>query len=353
MSKDITQHLQSQILDAYKNKKSLKICAGNSKHFYGRQLEAERLDVSQHQGIISYEPTELVITARAGTTLKEINSTLDKNGQILPFEPPHFADTATIGGTIACNLSGPRRAYTGAARDFVLGSRIINGKAEKLKFGGQVMKNVAGYDASRLMCGAMGTLGLILDVSLKVLPKPETEITLGYECDIHQALEFMHNWVKQSLPVSGSYYGGTYLYIRLSGNNSAVTSAQKTMGGDVIDDTVTFWNQIKEQTLDFFNSEKTLWRLSLASNTPPLNLSGESVYEWGGALRWLSTDETEKNIRAELDSLDGHATLFKNHNTDTSTFHPLNAGLLNIHKQLKTAFDPENILNPGRMYKDF
>ncbi|RDH80739.1 MAG: glycolate oxidase subunit GlcE [endosymbiont of Galathealinum brachiosum] len=353
MSNDITQQLQSQILESYKSRKPLKICAGNSKNFYGHQIEANCIDTTGHNGIISYEPTELVITARSGTSLKEIESTLDKNGQILPFEPPHFADTATIGGTVACNLSGPRRAYTGAARDFVLGSNIINGKAEKLKFGGQVMKNVAGYDASRLMCGAMGTLGLILDVSLKVLPKPETEITLGYECDIHQALDFMHHWVKQSLPVSGSYYDGTYLYIRLSGNNSSVSSAQKTMGGDVIDDSEAFWKQIKEQTHDFFNSDKPLWRLSLASNNSPLNLTGNTVYEWGGALRWLSSDESEKIIRAELTSLGGHATLFKNNKTDGSAFHPLNSGLLNIHKQLKSAFDPENILNPGRMYKDF
>ncbi len=353
MSSDISQQLQSQIRQAYENKTPLKIKAGNSKHFYGQQINADILDISQHQGIISYEPTELVITARAGTCLNEIESLLNKNNQMLAFEPPHFADTATIGGTIACNLSGPRRAYSGAARDFVLGCNLINGKAEKLKFGGQVMKNVAGYDASRLMCGAMGTLGAILDISLKVLPKPEAEITLSHQCNIHQAMNNMHQWVKQSLPVSASCYDGSQLYIRLSGNNSSITSAQKIIGGDVIKDSTYFWNQIKEQGYSFFHSEKTIWRLSLASNIAPLEITGKTLYEWGGALRWLCTDEPAEKIRQALNAVGGHATIFKNNQSDTTVFQPLEPGLLALHKQLKNAFDPENILNPGRLYKEF
>ncbi|MCW9048336.1 MAG: glycolate oxidase subunit GlcE [Gammaproteobacteria bacterium] len=352
MSKDNSQQIQAHILDAYKIKKALKICGGNSKHFYGHEVDAGSLDVSEHKGIISYEPTELVVTVRAGTLLSELETTLHESNQILPFEPPHFTDKATIGGTIACNLSGPARAYNGAARDFVLGSRIINGKAEDLKFGGQVMKNVAGYDASRLMCGAMGTLGVILDVSLKVLPKPETEITLAHQCDINQAMYNMHQWVKQSLPVTASCYDGSQLFIRLSGSDSSVNSARKIIGGEVIENSPLLWQQIKEQTHNFFKTDKALWRLSLSSNNPPLDIPGDTLYEWGAALRWLKTDSSSAEIREKLETVGGHAVLFRNNTSDTPAFHPLSDGLLNIHKKLKNAFDPQNILNPGVMYKD-
>jgi len=352
MSKDISQQLQAQVLDAYKNKSALKIQAGNSKAFYGRSVTADTLDVSKHQGIISYEPTELVITARAGTRLTDIEKTLSESNQMLAFEPPAFADSATLGGTIACNLSGPRRAYSGAARDFVLGSQIINGKAEKLKFGGQVMKNVAGYDASRLMCGAMGGLGVILDVSLKVLPQPETQITLVHQCDIHLASKQIHQWVKQSLPVSASCYTDGQLYIRLSGNASAVSAAKKSIGGELLANCDIFWRNIKEQTHSFFKSDKPLWRLSLASNSPQLTLSGETLHEWSGALRWLSSEEPADKIRQSLEAVGGHATLFKNQRNDVEPFHPLDSGLLSIQKHLKNAFDPQNILNPGHLYKD-
>lgn len=363
MSTDISQHLQAQILQAYNHKTPLNIQAGNSKTFYGRRIDATPLNISEHQGIINYEPTELVITARAGTRLSDIENILDQNNQMLGFEPPHFAlkntqaninSSATLGGTIACNMSGPRRAYTGAARDFVLGCQIINGKAEQLTFGGQVMKNVAGYDTSRLMCGALGTLGVILDASLSVLPKPETEITLSYTCDINQALNKMHQWIKQSIPISASSFHNNQLTLRLSGNKASVKAARQIMGGDTLENDIEFWQQIKDQTHAFFENNKPLWRLSLASNAPPLNkLEGDTLYEWGGALRWLSTDEPVEKIIKTLDSLNGHATLFKSNTHNTEPFHPLSSGMLNIHKRLKTAFDPDNILNPGRMYQAF
>ncbi len=352
MSSDISMQLQAQVLEAYNNKTPLKIQAGNSKAFYGRQIDADLLDISDHQGIISYEPTELVITARAGTRLSEIESTLMQNNQMLAFEPPAFADNASLGGTIACGFSGPRRAYAGAARDYVLGCNMINGRAEKLKFGGQVMKNVAGYDASRLMCGAMGTLGVLLELSLKVVPLPEYEVTLSHKCDPYQALQNMHRWKKLSYPISASCFDGKDLHIRLSGNESAVTSAQQAIGGDILKQASAFWLQLKEQTQDFFNSDKAIWRLSLASNAPPLNLPGDSLYEWGGALRWLKTDEPADRIRDLLASIGGHATLFRNNINHVEAQHPLSEGVFKIHKKLKHAFDPENILNPGRLYKD-
>jgi len=352
MSKDISQSLQAQIFDAYENKTALKIQAGNSKHFYGNSINANLLDVSEHQGIISYEPTELVITARAGTRLSDIEKTLSESNQMLAFEPPAFSESATLGGTIAGNFSGPRRAYAGAARDFVLGCNIINGKAEALSFGGQVMKNVAGYDASRLMCGAMGGLGVILDVSLKVLPNPETELTLSHQCDIHQAQKNIHQWVKQSLPVSASCFYNRQLFVRLSGNHSSVTSAKNIIGGESISSSSGFWKKLKNQQNDFFKTDKPLWRLSLASNSAPLDLSGEGLYEWSGALRWLSSDESADKIRQTLEAINGQATLFRNPQSDAEIFHPLSPGILKVHRQLKKAFDPENILNPGNLYKE-
>ncbi len=352
MSKDISQLLQAQILDAYENKSALKIQAGNSKQFYGNLITGELLDVSEHQGIVSYEPTELVITVRAGTRLTEIENALAESNQMLAFEPPAFSDKATIGGTIACNLSGPRRAYNGAARDFVLGCNIINGKAEKLSFGGQVMKNVAGYDASRLMCGAMGGLGVIMETSLKVLPKPQTEITLSHQCDINQANKQVHQWLKQSLPVSASCFYNGQLFIRLSGNQSSVLSAKNIIGGDSVKDAENFWLSVKEQTHPFFSTTKPLWRLSLPSNHTPLDLSGDTLYEWSGALRWISSDEPAEKIRHALNAAGGHATVFKNNTSDTTVFHPLETGMLSVHKKLKQSFDPKNILNPGRMYKE-
>jgi len=351
VNNDISHQLQQQIAEAYSSNSPLNICGGGSKDFYGRKIQGDNINITGHSGIISYEPTELVITARAGTPLSEIENALDEKGQMLGFEPPHFADTATLGGTIACNLSGPRRAYRGAARDYVLGSTIINGKAEQLHFGGEVMKNVAGYDVSRLMCGSMGTLGLLLDVSLKVIPKPEAESTVVIECDAQTAIDKVHQWRQQSQPLSASSYVDGKLYIRLASNEASVNAAHKVMGGELIRET-NHWHLLKEQQLAFFNTEIPLWRLSLASNATPLSLQGETLYDWGGALRWLRSNESADRIRHAVEALGGHATVFKNNINQIDPFHELSPGIHTMHRQLKLAFDPANILNPGRMYAD-
>ena len=213
------------------------------------------------------------------------------------------------------------------------------------------MKNVAGYDVSRLMCGSMGTLGLLLDVSLKVIPKPEAESTVVLECDVHAAIEQMHRWVQQSLPLSASSYSDGKLYIRLASNEASITAAHKIMGGELTDD-CEYWLQLKEQRHAFFHTEKPLWRLSLASNAAPLNLHGDTLYDWGGALRWLSSDESADKIRHAVEALGGHATIFKNNSNQLDPFHELSPGIHTMHRQLKQAFDPANILNPGRMYAD-
>ncbi len=352
MDTDQTEHILSCVQASVKTKTALNIAAGKSKDFYARQVRAEVLDVSAHQGIINYQPSELVITARAGTTLSEINNVLSEHHQMLAFEPPGFSDRATLGGTIACNLSGPRRACTGAARDYVLGCTLINGRAEKIHFGGEVMKNVAGYDVSRLMCGALGTLGVLLDISLKVVPEPEAEISLMQQCDVKQALHTLHHWASRNIPVSASCYDGETLYYRLSGNASDLQASRKITGGDQQESSTDFWHLLKEQQHSFFNDDMPLWRLSLASSTAALPLQGDTLMEWGGALRWLKSDESAEKIRRELESHGGQATLFRHNTTQTEPFHTLSPGLLAIHRQLKKAFDPLNIFNPGRMYPE-
>jgi glycolate dehydrogenase FAD-binding subunit len=356
MNADISQQLQQQIQRAFEQATPQRIVGGNSKASIGHAVSAETLDVSGHRGVINYEPTELVMTARAGTPLHEIEKLLDDNGQMLPFEPPAFSDTATIGGTIACNFSGPRRAYAGAARDFLLGCKIINGKGEILCFGGEVMKNVAGYDVSRLMAGAMGTLGVLLEVSLKVLPKPETEVTQLLHYSPMEALDKMHAWSQTPLPVSATSFHDSALRIRLSGATKAVAAAINGIGGESIVHAERYWQALKEQRLDFFNTDKPLWRISLASDNESLGIDvghkeNDFLYEWGGALRWLNSDASAEMIHDAAAKVDGHAVLFR-HGEQQGLFQPLAPGLLSIHKNLKQAFDPKNILNPGRLYPE-
>lgn len=357
MNTDISQQLQQQVEQAHQQLTALLIVGGNSKAFYGRVddrlASAETLDVSGHQGVLSYEPTELVITARAGTPLAEIEKLLDDNGQMLPFEPPAFGETATIGGTIACNLSGPRRAYAGAARDFLLGCKIINGKGEILSFGGEVMKNVAGYDVSRLMAGALGTLGVLLEVSLKVLPKAERQQTQLFHCSSVEALDKIHNWSQTPLPITASSFHDSVLRVRLSGATEAVKAAIDTVGGESIDTAEQYWNDLKEQRLEFFDTDKPLWRISLASDIELFTDENDSnfLYEWGGALRWLKSDTPADIIQQSATDIEGHAILFR-HPEQQTCFQSLSPGLLRIHKNLKQAFDPENILNPGKLYPE-
>ncbi|NOX43244.1 MAG: glycolate oxidase subunit GlcE [Gammaproteobacteria bacterium] len=351
MNTDTSQQLQQQILDAFEHAIALRIVGGNSKAFYGRAVSGEALNVAEHRGILNYEPTELVITARAGTPLNEIEKILDAKGQMLPFEPPAFATTATIGGTIACNFSGPRRAYAGAARDYLLGCKIINGKGEILSFGGEVMKNVAGYDVSRLMAGAVGTLGVLLEVSLKVLPKSEMEATRVLHCSNVEALEKMHVWSQTALPISATCFDNTSLRVRLSGAAKAVDAAINAIGGEDMDNASRYWMDLKEQRLDFFKTEKPLWRIAHASDIEPLPLEGEYLYEWGGALRWLKSDASAEFIQNTVAAADGHASLFR-HTQQQGLFQPLTPGLMRIHKNLKQAFDPKNILNPGKLYPE-
>lgn len=347
---DISGQLQQQVADAAGRGQALEIVGGRSKAFYGRPVNGESLELAGHRGIISYEPTELVIRARAGTPLREIEATLAEQNQMLGFDPPAYADSATIGGTVAGNFSGPRRAARGAARDFLLGCTLINGQGELLAFGGQVMKNVAGYDVSRLMAGSLGTLGVLLDVSLMVIPRPEKELTLVQQCGAEEALKTMHAVAGRPLPLSSSCYDGRHLWLRVEGNENAVAAAAREVGGDIADDGGRFWSDLREQRLGFFTGAP-LWRLSLASNLPPLaSLPGQWLYEWGGALRWLRGAPDPDSVFQLAREFTGHATLFRSDGDDDGRrFQPLSPALLALHRRLKQAFDPRGILNPGRI----
>lgn len=349
---DLKQDIQETVLRAASERTALHIRGGDTKAFYGRANDGVALELGAHRGIVNYEPTELVISARAGTTLVELEAALAKQGQWLPFEPPHFGSGATLGGAVACGLSGPARPYTGAVRDFVLGVSCINGRGEYLSFGGQVMKNVAGYDVSRLMAGAMGTLGVLLEVSLKVLPRPERELTLALAMDASTAITTMTAWAAQPLPVSASCYDGELLRVRLSGTESGLRSAQAKIGGDEVVDGAEFWSQLREHRLPFFLQGGALWRLSTRPATRAPTLDGKWLIDWGGAQRWLITELPAEAVRKEASGAGGHASLFRGGDRSGEVFHPLSPTLRILHRRLKEAFDPQGILNPGRLYAD-
>jgi len=347
------QDLKEQVEVAFADKTNLVIQGGGTKNFFGCYSPGEFLDTKPCLGIISYEPTELVITARAGTSLSEIENTLSSEKQMLAFEPPHFGKTATFGGMVASGLSGPRRPYVGAVRDFVLGIKCLTGSGKILTFGGQVMKNVAGYDVSRLMTGALGTLGVLLEISIKVLPKPETEVSLTKPFDEEAAIEKMNTWAGKPLPISAACYEQGNLNIRLSGTAKAVTLAQQKLNMDRHPGSLDYWQNLREHKLGFFTSnDLSLWRISVPPAIKTINLSGEWLIDWGGAQRWLKTSESVENIRTQVSKAGGHATLFRGGDEQYEVFHPLTPALQLIHKRLKKVFDPENILNKGRMYRN-
>ena len=355
---NVLQTFKERIATATANKSPLRIKGNGTKDWYGQSLQGEVLDTTAYSGIIAYDPTELVITARAGTSLREIGKALSEKNQMLAFEPPRFDGLATIGGIVASGLSGPRRQAVGAVRDFVLGAVLMDGKADVLHFGGQVMKNVAGYDVSRLLTGSMGTLGLILEVSIKVLPRPVAQQSLQFAMTQEQALHQLNVWGGQPLPLSASCWHNGLLAIRLSGAQAAVDAAIKKMGGDALPEPEKFWDRLREQEHAFFDGvmqdkEHGLWRLSVPSIAPVLNMQGEQCIEWGGAQRWLKTTESVSAVRAAAEQAGGHATLFKGGDKSVGVFHPLQPAVERIHRNLKNAFDPAGIFNPGRMFNNF
>ncbi|HEB82941.1 MAG TPA: glycolate oxidase subunit GlcE [Gammaproteobacteria bacterium] len=351
MASDISTSLIEQINNAIENKSPLVISGGGSKAFYGNRVEGETLSTAKHTGIIEYQPSELVVTVRSGTRLSELEAELAAKNQMLAFEPPQHSKDSTIGGVIACGLSGPRRVACGAARDFVLGATIINGRGEKLRFGGQVMKNVAGYDAARLMTGAQGTLGVLLDVSLKVLPLNETEVSLKIQTHLDNAVSSLRTWVKNGLPLTASCYVDNSLYLRLGSTHSAVKKAVQDTGkhysADEIDSA--FWQTIKNQTHPFFSDNENLWRCSHQNTTAFYENINKQLVEWHGALRWIHSEGNMHTIAAEHG---GHASRYPLQAAPVDDiFQPLPEALLHLQRNLKRAFDPDGLLNPGRLYR--
>ena len=355
------RRLVDQVRAASDEKTALEIRAGGTKRFYGGAPRGTLLDTTALTGITIYEPTELVVSARAGTPLAVLEAELAGQGQYLPFEPPRFGPGGTVGGMVAAGLSGPARASVGAVRDYVLGTTVLNGRAEVLSFGGQVMKNVAGYDVSRLMAGSLGVLGVICEVSLKVLPAPPASATLVFEMDEAQALGQLNAWAGQPLPLNASAWHQGRLHLRLAGARAAVGAAVQRLGGTELAPEVAhaWWTALRDQQHAFFALDEPalargecLWRLSVPDTTAPLGLPGDALVEWGGAQRWCRTAAPAEQMREAAARAGGHAMLFRTADKSACAFTPLSAPLMRIHRGLKQAFDPAGVFNPGRLYSD-
>lgn len=357
-----------QVRAAASDARKLCIRGAGSKDFYGGAPQGEWLDVSALRGISRYEPTEMVITARAGTPLTEIEAALAEEGQTLGFEPPRFDGRATLGGAIASGLSGPARLSCGPARDFVLGAVMLNGRAELLRFGGQVMKNVAGYDVSRVLTGSLGILGVICEVSLKVLPRAPATRTLAFECPEAEAVQWVHQWMGRALPVHASVWQEGRLRVRLAGAKAAVLSAADWLaqewGSTPVDPSQadSDWLALRDQTDPFFERaiaalhepgaprDLRLWRISMPPTQPPLELPGRTLVEWAGAQRWLLSDADDAAVRAKAARAGGHASIYRARERPVDFQSALPENLMQLHKSLKQAFDPKGIFNSGRMF---
>ncbi|MFA5665088.1 glycolate oxidase subunit GlcE [Castellaniella sp.] len=361
----VLSELCEQVVTARAAQRPLMLRGGGTRLFYGGPLPSgDRvgwLDLSAYRGIISHEPSELVLTARAGTPLVEIETVLHEQGQMLAFEPPRFGDAGTLGGCVASGLAGPRRMAVGGLADFILGCRLLDAEGNVLRFGGEVMKNVAGYDLSRLLAGSLGVLGAMVEVSVKVLPRPRCEQTQVLQLDETAALAHCLRWRAQPLPISATLWapdaagGGGRLSVRLSGNEAAVRQACQAIGGDALPEASAtgFWQAVRDQTHSFFQ-QRPLWRLILPPDAPALGL-GPVLHEWGGSLRWLPGGHEAGALRDRVQSLGGSATLYRHDGVPAgfSVFHPLAAGILQIHRRLKHEFDPAGIFNPQRLYPEF
>ncbi|TBW49246.1 glycolate oxidase subunit GlcE [Marinobacter halodurans] len=349
---DKTQALQQQVYAALAEERKLSIVGGGSKAFMGRQTDVETtpLNLSEHTGIVDYQPVELVLTVRAGTPLKEIDAALAEHNQCLSFEPPHFSARSTIGGTLACNQSGPGRPWTYSVRDQVLGLRLINGRAEHLHFGGQVMKNVAGYDVSRLQAGAMGCLGVITEISLKVMPRPASSLTLVLAMGLDDAIPYMNRRAGEPKPLTGACWFDGKLYLRLAGAQSAVEATAHYWDGDVLEDAGNVWAALRDQRLDFFAGDTPLWRFSVNSTAANPPLDGNWLVDWGGAQRWYRGVGTMADMEPLAEAAGGQVSLFRGGDRSGEVMHSQAQPMQQIQQRLKQAFDPDGVFNPGRLY---
>ncbi|MFO8140651.1 MAG: glycolate oxidase subunit GlcE [Marinobacter sp.] len=350
---DQIQTLQEQVLQARSNGHKLTIVGGNTKAFIGRAADpaAAILNLADHTGIVEYHPVELVLTARAGTPLTEIEAILAEQGQCLHFEPPHFGEASTLGGTLACNLSGPARPWAGSVRDQVLGVRLLNGKGEHLRFGGQVMKNVAGYDVSRLQAGALGTLGVITEISLKVMPKPAASATLVREMAMDEVVDYMNRRAGEPKPITGACWVDGKVYLRLAGARSAVEATAEKWGGDVMDNGDPFWQQVQDLQHGFFEDHDTpLWRFSVDSTASTPALDGPWMIDWVGSQRWYRGQASLSDMEPLARAAGGQVSLFRGGDRTGEVMHGQPEALKVIQRRVKHSFDPDGMFNPGRLY---
>ena len=345
----IIEEWRHRILAAAAAHTPLRLRGSGTKDFYGETLAGEILELSALRGIVDYEPSELVITARCGTPLSEIEAALESRGQFLPFEPPGFGADPTAGGVIAAGLSGPRRPYAGAARDFVLGVRLLTAAGEHLRFGGRVIKNVAGFDVSRLLCGSLGILGVITEVSLKALPRPRDEQTVRLEMSAAAAVAAFSRWSAKPLPLSGAAWCDGLAMLRLSGAAPAVRAARESIGGEGMDPDAAsgWWGALRHCRLPLFFRE-TLWRVSLPAAAKPLPLAAEPLIDWGGAVRWYADPQPGADVRRLALEAGGTASCWRGR-APAGRFHPLSRAVTMLHRRMKERFDPHGIFNPGRL----
>lgn len=348
--RDMTQELVDRVKQASAQGTKLRIVGGGSKDFMGRETQGDPVSLAEHGGIVSYQPIELVLTARAGTPLTDIEAALAEHNQMLAFEPPLFNGKATLGGTLACHLSGASRPWSGSIRDHVLGIRLINGRAEHLRFGGQVMKNVAGYDVSRMQAGAMGTLGMITEVSLKVMPKPAATLTLCQEMTASQAISEMNRLAGQAKPLTGACWLEGKLYLRLAGAASAVDSTVRQWSGTVLEEGDAFWRALVEQQLPYFAGDAPLWRFSVNSHAQHVLPEQAWLLDWGGSQRWLRGDFATEQLEALAEGAGGQVSRYRGGHRRQEVFHTQPQALRQLHQRLKQALDPNGIFNPGRLY---
>ncbi|MEQ9022132.1 MAG: glycolate oxidase subunit GlcE [Pseudomonadales bacterium] len=346
---DLSQQLVERVKAAFAQGEQLRIAGNGTKEFMGREQKGHAFDIAGHTGVVSYNPAELVMVARSGTTIAEINHTLAESGQILPCESP-LNGNATLGGVMACNQSGPARPWRGGIRDCVLGLHMINGKGEYLRFGGQVIKNVAGYDITRLQAGAMGSLGVLTEISFKVIPKPDVQETLVLPLSVEQALDRMNALLAQSLPLSGACWHADKMYLRFSGAGQAVQAATQSHEGDTLSDDTEFWSQLNEKALEFFTQNKPLWRFSIRPTAQHFLPEGDWLIDWAGAQRWLCGDYPIEELREYARASGGQVELFSGGDRHGEVMHQPDPVTKDLLIRMKNAFDPKGIFNPGRLY---
>ncbi|MDE2349876.1 MAG: glycolate oxidase subunit GlcE [Gammaproteobacteria bacterium] len=352
------RRLIDEVGEARAQRVALEIRGGGTKAFYGEPPRGRPFSLSEFCGISSYEPEELVITARAGTPLADLEAALAERGQCLPFEPPRFAPGGTVGGMVAAGLSGPARASAGGVRDHLLGATVLHAGGAIDSFGGQVIKNVAGYDVARLFAGSWGILGPLLEVSLKVLSLRPATATRVLDVDESEALRRLRAMAAKPWPLTASAWHDGRLRLRFAGAAAAVAAATAAWGGEALapEQAVRWWADVRDQRHEFFRLEPSdlvggecLWRLSVPATAAPRDLGGRRFVEWGGALVWWRGVAAPEDVRAAAAAVGGHATLVRAADKAPGAFAPLGETLLGIHRRLKDAFDPHRIFNPGRL----